>query len=143
MKISNKTKYGFQFMLSLAVDYGNKYLNIRDIAQKEDIPIKFLENIVSIIKPAEIVQVKRGANGGYRLAKSPDKINLLQIFEILEGQVLPSEKNPKEIKSEIDDIVDSVWKDMHFMLVSYLTENTLADLVKKYIDKQKNLMFYI
>ena len=143
MKISNKTKYGFQFMLSLAVEFGDNFINIKDIAQKEEIPIKFLENIVSIIKPAELVQVKRGANGGYRLAKSPDKISLLQIFEILEGQILPSETDPKNTKSSIDDIVETVWKDMQVMLVSYLSNKTLADLAKEYFDNQKNLMFYI
>ena len=145
MKISNKTKYGIQFMLNLAVSYGDEYTNIKDIAQKENISVKFLENIVSIIKPSELIKVKRGASGGYRLSKSPLEISLLEIIELLEGEVFQNE-NMNENTGHITDIcfiTNNFLERFQKNASDFLQNITLAELVKEFHNKQNNYMFYI
>ena len=134
-----------QFMLNLAVNYGDDYVNIKDIAQKEGISVKFLENIVSIIKPSELIIVKRGASGGYKLSKAPAQISLFDIIEILEGEIFPSEPIDKGRLqlSDIGFVTYKVFDDMKQNLTVFLKTRTLQDLVKEFHNKQNNFMFYI
>jgi Rrf2 family protein len=145
MKISNKTRYGIQFMLNLSIHYGEGYINIKDIALKENISVKFLENIVSVIKPSELIKVKRGASGGYKLAKPPSDIRLNEIVEILEGELLPYEHEDKSSPqgSDIAYVTHKFLDDIKVQLTQFLSSLTMADLVKNYHNKQNNFMFYI
>lgn len=145
MKISNKTKYGFQFMLHLAVEYGEEFINIRDIAKKDNIPEKFLENIVSSIKATDLIQVKRGASGGYRLAKAPDEITLLSIFESLEGSITSYEVSDSEesMLSDNQIVISEILDKLSDIMRRYMQSKTLQDLVSKYRENRQNLMFYI
>lgn len=145
MKISNKTRYGIQFMLSLAIKYGEGYINIKDIAHKENISIKFLENIVSIIKPSDLIKVKRGAAGGYQLTRSPKDIKLVDIIELLEGEIMPVEIEEKSASNttEITLVTHDFLKDLRNHFNEYLSSITLAQLVKQYQDKHGGVMYYI
>ena len=145
MKISNKTKYGIQFMLSLAIEYGDSYINIKDIAQKENISIKFLENIVSIIKPSELIHVKRGAMGGYRLSKAPTEITLREIVELLEGEILEKDitvSNENNLTG-VGYVTNRFLNEFRESVIGFFTNTTLSDLIKQYNQKQNNFMFYI
>lgn len=146
MKISNKTTYGLRFMLNLSVSFNNEsFIKLPDVSKAENISEKFLESIVSLIKAKGLIKVKRGTTGGYQLAKSPEQISILEIFEALEGPVNLSE--PIDRISPSDElnkyVIHSLWNELNKNITIFLKYKTLADLVKEFGDKNKTQMFYI
>jgi Rrf2 family protein len=90
MKLSKRGEYGLKAMIDLASqEPGSGVIQIRDIAQREKIPVKFLEQILLTLKNAGLLQSKLGSNGGYYLAKPPSEISLGQVVRVLDGPVAP------------------------------------------------------
>ncbi len=144
MRISAKTTYGMCFMLRLAVSYGDNYIKLKEIAQTENIPAKYLENIVSIIKPANLILVKRGAEGGYRLSRPPGQIKLKEVYEILEGEIL-RETLVEESQNETlnNKIVNDLWQGLRLKLSEYFNSLTLQDMANDYKKKHEDQLFYV
>ena len=143
MKISTKTTYGMCFMLRLAVSYGDNFIKLKEIAQTENIPVKYLENIVSIIKPANLIVVKRGAEGGYKLSRTPSKINLKEIYEILEGDILQETLAEGSQNETLNNkIVNDLWQGLRLKLSEYFNSLTLQDMANDYKKKNENQLFY-
>lgn len=88
-QLSTKGRYGTRLMLQLALKYGEGPILLKDIAEAEDLTIKYLEHIVPLLKSAKLITSVRGPHGGYQLTTSPDKINIKNILEILEGDIAP------------------------------------------------------
>lgn len=90
MRLSKRGEYGLRAMIDLASwSSGKKYIQLKEIADRENIPIKFLEQIMLNLKNAGLVGSRMGVNGGYYLSKSPDHITLGQIIRILDGPLAP------------------------------------------------------
>ena len=89
MKISKKAEYAIRAVISIARYKQNKPLQIGEISVSESIPTKFLEQILLSLKNNGILKSKRGANGGYKLAKSSKQISLRMILEIIDGPFDP------------------------------------------------------
>lgn len=90
MKLSKRGEYGIKALLDLAEgEPGHNVIHIREIAEREQIPVKFLEQILLTLKNAGILRSQRGARGGYSLARSADEITLGQIVRILDGPLAP------------------------------------------------------
>ena len=89
MKISNKGLYALEAMINLAERYREQPVKIHQIATSERIPEKFLELILLDLKAARLVESLRGANGGYRLRRSPAKIFLGEIIRTIDGPLAP------------------------------------------------------
>ncbi|MEW6286149.1 MAG: Rrf2 family transcriptional regulator [Chloroflexota bacterium] len=92
MRLSKRGEYGLRAMISLAEVQKNSptgMTQIREIAQKEQIPAKFLEQILLALKNAGLVHSKMGVGGGYYLAKPADEITLGQVFRVLDGPIAP------------------------------------------------------
>ena len=87
IKVSTKGRYGTRLMLNLARHYnsGNKAIILRNIAEEEQISIRYLEQIIISLKIYKLVKSIRGAGGGYTLARQPSDITICQILEALEG----------------------------------------------------------
>ena len=85
MKISTKGRYALRMLLDLAEHQGDGYIALKDIAQRQEISKKYLEQIVPILNRAEILKTNRGFQGGYRLAKSPEKLTAGDILRATEG----------------------------------------------------------
>jgi Rrf2 family protein len=87
--ISKKTKYAILALKRLAIEYnkGKTPLLISDISQSENIPKKFLEVILLEMRNAGILGSKKGKGGGYYLIKSPEDVNLMQIFRLMDGPI--------------------------------------------------------
>lgn len=85
--ISKKTKYGLKALGYLAEQYGNGPVLIAEIAEKRKIPIKFLENILLLLKKQGILDSKKGKGGGYMLAAHPKKTTLAAVYRIIEGPI--------------------------------------------------------
>jgi Rrf2 family protein len=89
MRISSKGLYALEAMIRLARNYPERPTRIHDIAVQEEIPEKFLELILLNLKAARLVESIRGANGGYRLRRPPNKIFLGEIIRIIDGPLAP------------------------------------------------------
>ena len=87
MIISTKIRYGARAMLELASHFGEGPIELREIARKENISQKYLEQVIHPLRAAGLVKSVRGSKGGYALAKPPSEIYLNDLVDILEGPI--------------------------------------------------------
>jgi Rrf2 family transcriptional regulator, cysteine metabolism repressor len=138
MKISTRTRYGMRAILELAVAYKAAPLQIKVIAERQDISAKYLEQLIAIIKAAGLVRSLRGPHGGYVLAKPPQDIKLSEIFRVLEGPVLTVEcvENEQACPKYADCVTRQLWIEVNEAILNVLENKTLADLVEM-VEKEK------
>ena len=99
MKISTKGRYALRMLLDLAEHQQCGYIALKDIAERQNISKKYLEQIIPVFNNSDILKTSRGAQGGYRLAKSPDQYTLGEILRLTEGSLAPilcAEQEPAE-----------------------------------------------
>lgn len=136
MRFSTRSQYGLRAMAYLA-NSPEKVLPLKVIAKTEELSFDYLEKIIAKLEKAGLVKAKRGAGGGYSLAKKPKDIKAGDIIKVLEGNMIPvrclaKEKKlkyscPRERKCQ----VQKVWKKIQDSINLTLNSITLADLMKK------------
>ena len=133
MKLSTRTRYGIRAILEIAVNYGNGPLQTRIIAQRQNISVKYLEQLMAILKSAGFVRSTRGAKGGYNLAKPPDQIKLSEVFSSLEGPVVTVEclEDESYCANAADCIARQLWAQVQKAEDDVLESITLQDLVDR------------
>jgi len=89
MKLSLRGEYALRALLVLGLNYDQPVVRIRTISQQQNIPKRFLEQILNDLKSAGLVQSKRGVAGGYRLARRPEKISLAAVVRHVDGALAP------------------------------------------------------
>lgn len=89
MRVSKKGEYALRAMIVLALHHGAGPVRIQEIAERERIPKKFLEQILLELKNAGLLESRRGAGGGYRLIKAPEDITLAKVVRIIDGPLAP------------------------------------------------------
>lgn len=89
MKISTKGRYALRLMLDLALHDNGEYISIKEIAQRQSLSEKYLEQIISVLSRAGFVKSVRGAQGGYRLAKPAKEYTVGMILRLTEGSLAP------------------------------------------------------
>jgi Rrf2 family cysteine metabolism transcriptional repressor len=138
MKISTRTRYGMRAILELAISYGQGPLQLKVIARHQDISVKYLEQIIAMLKSAGFVRSIRGAKGGYILAKSPNRIKLSDVFDCLEGSVNTVDciENRNYCARTADCLARQIWVQVQNAINNVLQSITLQDLVEKAKDKQ-------
>ncbi|NLP35149.1 MAG: Rrf2 family transcriptional regulator [Clostridiales bacterium] len=136
MKISTKGRYALRLMLDLALNNTGEYISIKNIATRQDISEKYLEQIISLLNRAGYVKSTRGAQGGYRLSKEPKEYNVGMILKLTEGSLMPVDC----LDPDINDcnrtsacITREVWQKLYDAILGVVDNITLQDLV----DKQK------
>src|SRR5262245_33007520 len=87
MKITARGEYGSRAMIELAALWGRGLVPLSAIAAKQDIPRKYLEQVIAELRHAGLVEAGRGAHGGYQLARNPAEITLLDVVQVLEGPI--------------------------------------------------------
>ncbi|SMO86171.1 transcriptional regulator, BadM/Rrf2 family [Saccharicrinis carchari] len=142
MKFSKKTEYGLRFLLSLSELGDDKFMGIYHISLRHAIPMKFLEAIAVLLKKAGLLEVKKGAGGGYKLKHSPEEISLLMVFECLED-TYKNELNVSGDMSNNQKAVTLVLNQTITDVKALLAQRTLADIQKEYKDLNASLMYYI
>lgn len=145
MELSCKTEYALLALLELADRYNEgEPLQIRQIAAQQNIPDRYLEQLLATLRRGGLVRSQRGAKGGYLLAREPWKITLLDIITCLEGMdPKPSEKDttPKTVES---GVVGEIWQEVHQAVNLVLQQHTLQDLCEKRdARRQLDIMYYI
>lgn len=131
MKISTKTRYGMRFMIDLAQHQQEGCVALKDVAERQGISKKYLEQVVAPLTSAGLLTVTRGNQGGYRLARSAEEITLADIvgasedgFELLDcmGSLTPCERAEGCPSRRI-------WSGLQNAIADYLNKQTLADVL--------------
>jgi len=120
-------------MLELAVGFGDGPLGVKVIASRQAISVKYLEQLISVLKSGGFVHSIRGAKGGYVLAKSPDKIRLNEIFAVLEGDVVTTDcvRDAKVCSRSCDCVTRDIWAEVQRAVDWILGSVTLQDMVDR------------
>ncbi len=131
MRISTKGRYALCVMLDLAQHHGEGCIALKDIAERQNISKKYLEQIVSLLNRPEILKTVRGAQGGYMLARTPDKYSVAEILKLAEGSLapVPNLEDPSEAAAAADAQLLYVWQGLFDTVNSYLEGITLQDII--------------
>jgi len=147
MKISTKGRYGTRALLDVALHQDDSPVQLKVIAQRQQISLHYLEHIIAPLIAAGLLRSTRGAYGGVSLGKPPQEIVLSEVIQILEGSITPVEcVDDPNVCSRADICVTrDVWTDVKKAMAGVLESVTLQDLVERQIDKQKlaSAMYYI
>lgn len=139
MKITSKGRYGLKIMLELARPENRQgLLKSREIADRQSIPLKYLEQIINILKKRGLVSSVRGAEGGYRLSREPASITVYEILTALEGDL--SILDPTTDLNEGHRAV--FWQSIDAAIHDLLTID-LSDFLNRDQEARDSLMFYI
>ena len=129
MKISTRGRYALIIMIYLAKNYeSNNYITLKEISEKEDISLKYLEKIIALLTKAKLVETLRGASGGYRLNKSPDEYSVLEIIKASEGPIKTVDCDNNCTKKDTC-ISKKLWCDLDNTLNEFFDNKTLKDLL--------------
>ncbi len=134
MKISTKGRYAVRLMLDLAQNDIGGCVKVKDIAARQGISEKYLEQIIAILNKAGFVKSVRGAQGGYRLAKDPKEYTVGMILRLTEGSLAPVaclEENYGECRRCDTCETLSVWRELQEAINQVVDGVTVADLLDK------------
>lgn len=146
MKISTKGRYAVRVMLDLAVHNTGEYVKVKQIAERQGISEKYLEQIISILNKAGYVKSVRGAQGGYRIAKEPKYYTVGMILRLTEGSLSPV--------ACLDDAVNEcercdtcetlqVWRDLKEAIDNVVDNVTVQDLVDRQEERLEAMNYSI
>ena len=138
MKISTKGRYALRMMLDLALHYTGEYIPLKEIAARQDISEKYLEQLITQLNRAGLLKSTRGSQGGYMLSMDPSKITVGKILRVMEGNLslvdcIAYGKNTCP-RAEICVTVE-VWQKIQKAVSDVIDNITLEDLVNRYHEK--------
>ena len=138
MKLSTRSRYGTRLALDMALHYDRGPVRLGEIAQRQGIPVKYLEQIVIPLKKAGYVKSVRGPKGGHLLAKPPAEITVGEIVELLEGglRLTRCTEFPESCARSETCVTRFLWKETTEIIHQRLNSITLADLAKRHLDPQ-------
>jgi len=135
MRLSTKGEYASRAMLELSLHHKNGPRHIRTISAAQEIPERFLEQILLLLKRAGYLRSKKGPNGGYSLAKPPSEITVAEIIRVMDGPLAPIDcvsVTAHEVCSrERFCGLRWLWKECRDALAEILERTTFADLAEK------------
>jgi Rrf2 family protein len=138
MKISTKIRYGTRAMLELASHYGEGPIELKEIAKRENISLKYLEQVIIPLRTAGLIKSVRGSKGGYSLAKHPSEICLNDLVEILEGplNLIECLNNPKVCQRVPSCVTRDIWREVSEAISGIFHSITLEDMVNRRREKE-------
>ena len=137
MNISKKAEYAIKAVINIARNTNNKPLQISEISKTESIPTKFLEQILLNLKNNGILTSKRGANGGYLLAKSKDDISIGMILDIIDGPFDPAGLHSG---NHLSAGLEKCFGEMIEIVNGHLNQFTINDILE--IEKSEDLLAF-
>lgn len=133
MKISTKGIYGLQAMVDLARYSNTEQVTLKSISERQDISEKYLQQIFSMLRKAELVKGIKGSQGGYLLGRDASDMTVGDILRTLEGQLLVVEAGEEQKQSKMEYLVSkNVWNKMNVSINEVVDGITLEDLVEEY-----------
>lgn len=147
MKLSTRAQYGARALLDLALHEGEGPILLRDIAQRQQISLAYLEHLITPLVSGGIVRSTRGAHGGVQLARLPQEIKLSEVVALLEGSMAPVEcvDDPKFCSRSDGCVTRDIWDELNRAISSVLESTTLQNLVERQRrkDQPEEVMYYI
>ena len=136
MKISTKGRYALCVMVDLAEHRQDGYVALKDIASRQNISKKYLEQIVALLNRPEILKTVRGSQGGYMLAKAPESYTVAEILKIAEGSLapIPNLEDPSEAAAASDAQLLPIWQGLYTVVNDYLEGITLQDILDRQME---------
>jgi Rrf2 family cysteine metabolism transcriptional repressor len=132
MKLSKKSEYACLALIDLARNYEAEAIKIMDISERNNIPKKYLEQILLMLKGSGYVKSFRGAEGGYKLAKAPNQISLAEIVRLIDGPLAPVQSVSKyfyeSTPSEQNEKLVTLFREIRDYISEKLENTTLEDL---------------
>jgi len=133
MKLSARARYGTKALLELALHWGEEPVLLKDIAQRQQIPLPYLEHLIGPLVRAGIVRSTRGTRGGVSLLKSPEEVILSEVIQLLEDSLAPAEcvDNPGTCSRSNLCVTHDIWDEVKEAVSKVLESITLQDLVER------------
>ncbi len=132
MWVSTRAQYGMRALVEIALS-GDKPMSLKAISQRQNISQQYLEQIVAVLRRAEIVESVRGAQGGYRLAKPVEQITALDVVELMEGSLapVPCLDDDENCSHTGSCSTESLWQRVDKAVREVLAATSLAELVNE------------
>lgn len=147
MKLSTRGQYGTRALLDLALHQREGPALLKDIAQRQDISLHYLEHLITPLIAGGIVRSTRGARGGVWLVRPPQEIRLSEVIQLLEGPIAPVEcvNNPESCPRSDLCATRDIWSELKEAMNGVLESTTLQDLVERQKRKvhSEGVMYYI
>lgn len=142
MIISSKGKYGLVALMDICLYSGSEAVTLKSVSKRQNISERYLEQIFSILRKGGIITSKKGAQGGYFLARTAADITVGEILNILEGDL--KIVSPSEDRNDIECFMQkNIWNNINRQIEEYFDSVTLEALVKDYIEGKIAIMYYI
>ena len=140
MRISTKGRYAIKLMLDLATNDNGEPIRLKDVARRQEISEKYLEQIINPLTKSGLVKSFRGAQGGYMLTNPPEATTVGEILCVLEGSLSPVDCVDHPNCANSDHCVSlSIWKKMKVALDEVVDNITLADMAAEYAEKNPDV----
>ena len=137
MKISTKGRYALRMLIDLASNREDGYISLKDIAERQDISKKYLEQIVPMLNKSGILRTNRGNKGGYMLAKAPNELTVGDVLRATEGNLAPVsclEYEPNTCPRREDCATLYIWEGLYKAVNEYLDNITIQDIIDRAIN---------
>ena len=134
MMVSSRGRYALRVMIDLAEHPDGNYIPMKDVAQRQDISLKYLEKIMPVLVKNNLIVGIHGKGGGYKLTRRPREYRIGEILRLTEGDLAPVaclECNAKPCSHTADCRTRPMWDQLNTMINEYLDGITIADLMKK------------
>lgn len=141
MKISTKGRYALRMLVDLAEHQNCGFVALKDIAERQNISKKYLEQIIPIFNKSDILKTTRGSQGGYMLSRSPDKYTVGEILRLTEGSLAPVEclnQDPIECERSGECATLPIWQGLNKVINEYLDSITLQDILDQQSERYTN-----
>ena len=140
MKVSTRGRYALRLMLDLALNNTGEPVRLKDVAKRQEISEKYLEQIINPLTKSGLVKSFRGAQGGYMLTNPPEATTVGEILRVLEGSLSPVDCVDHPNCANSDHCVSlSIWKKMKVALDEVVDNITLADMAAEYAEKNPDV----
>ena len=139
MKLSTRARYGTKALLELALHWGEEPVLLKAIAQRQQIPLPYLEHLIAPLVQAGIVKSTRGTRGGVSLLKPPEEVILSEVIQLLEGSIVVVEcvDNPEYCSRSDLCVTHDIWDEVKEAINKVLECVTLHDLVERQKQKEQ------
>ena len=133
MMVSTKGRYALRVMIDLAQNSEGEFLALKDIAERQEISVKYLEMIVSLLHKGKMLESQRGKSGGYRLTRDASQYTIGAILKLTEGTLAPVnclEVGASSCSRAQECITLPMWQRLDQVIDDYLESVTLEDLIQ-------------
>lgn len=133
MKLSTRARYGTRVLLELALHWGEGLILLKDIAQRQQIPLPYLQQLIGPLVQVGIIKTTRGKRGGISLLKPPKEVVLGEVIQLLEGSIAPVKcvDNPETCPRSDLCVTRDIWEEVKKAIGKVLESVTLQELVER------------